>query len=312
MQPTKKKKPTHWRFLGMFALLLLVSGTLIWWIAHPHLLDSPALEEADLLLRLALAGLLLVAVLGATAACLQRGYTHPIHQLVDYVRDQREGKAGEPPTALVGRDDDIGLLSQEIQQLLDTLREQNERLLKQTLNDPLTGLGNRRLLEQRLDVALPLSRRRMAPLSALMVDVDHFKDYNDHYGHPAGDECLVEIANVLRDTFRRETDIVVRLGGEEFLVVLLDVDLDEAMRLAEAMRTMLQAVGIPHVRSSAAPVVTVSIGVATALPGTPIDVESLIACADSALYQCKAKGRNCSVSSIVDRQMLESVNLPTA
>ncbi|MCG7598216.1 GGDEF domain-containing protein [Halomonas sp. McH1-25] len=310
MQSTTHNKSTHRRFLVVFAALLLVAGTLMWCIAH----DTPRLyflQATSLPLRLALSAAVLIAALVATVLFLQRCFTRPVHDLVEYVRQQREGNATSPPRSLLQRDDDIGLLTNEIQSLLDTLREQNERLLEQTLNDPLTGLGNRRLLEQRLDVALPLSRRRMAPLSALMVDVDHFKDYNDHYGHPAGDECLVEIANVLRDTFRRETDIVVRLGGEEFLVVLLDVGLDEAMRLAEAMRSMLQAVGIPHEKSSAAPVVTVSIGVATALSGTPIDVETLIACADSALYQCKAKGRNCSVASIVDPQMLESLPLST-
>jgi diguanylate cyclase (GGDEF)-like protein len=308
MQPTKHNKPTHRRFLVVFAALLLVSCTLIWWIAHDTR-QFDLLKEAHVPLRLALSGMVLLAALAATVLFLKRSFTHPVHDLVEYVRQQRNGNDAAPPKSLRERNDDIGLLTNEIQGLLDTLRKQNERLLEQTLNDPLTGLGNRRLLEQRLEIALPLSRRRMAPLSALMVDVDHFKDYNDHYGHPAGDECLVEIANVLRDTFRRETDIVVRLGGEEFLVVLLDVGLDEAMRLAEAMRSMLQAVGIPHEKSSAAPVVTVSIGVATALPGTPIDVESLIACADSALYQCKAKGRNCSVSSIVDKHMLETMQL---
>lgn len=293
------------RFLPAFAGLLLVSGTLLWHLAQPS--PDPAIATG-LTVRLGGAVLLLGATLLVTIALLKHHFSRPLHQLVDYVKCQHDGTEAEPPKALLGRGDDIALLTGEIQRLLETLREQNDKLLEQSLNDPLTGLGNRRLLEQRLDVALPLSRRRMAPLSALMIDVDHFKQYNDRYGHPAGDECLVEIANVLRDIFRRETDIVIRLGGEEFLVVLLDVDLDEAMRLAEAMRGMLQAVGIPHDSSTTAPVVTVSIGVATAKPGTPIDVESLVACADSALYQCKAKGRNRSVSCIVDVDMLEPSN----
>lgn len=262
--------------------------------------------------RIGGAGLLLGATLLVTIALLKHYFSRPLHQLVDYVKCQHGDAEVAPPAALLGRGDDIALLAGEIQRLLETLREQNDKLLEQSLNDPLTGLGNRRLLEQRLDVALPLSRRRMAPLSALMIDVDYFKDYNDHYGHPAGDACLVEIAAVLRDIFRRETDIVIRLGGEEFLVVLLDIDLDEAMRLAEAMRSMLQAVGILHARSAAAPVVTVSIGVATAKPGTPIDVERLVACADSALYQCKAQGRNRSVGCIVEAGLpTGSSSLPT-
>lgn len=292
------------RFLLAFASLLLAAGALLWFIARPA---SSAffglLAELSLGARLCLAGGLLLATLTMSVALVQRQVARPLDQLVDYVRRQQNGDQGEPPRALMGRQDQIALLTGEIQRLLDTLREQNDKLLEQTLNDPLTGLGNRRLLEQRLDIALPLSRRRMAPLSALMIDVDHFKAYNDHYGHPAGDDCLLEIANVLRDIFRRDTDIVVRLGGEEFIVVLLDIDLDEAVQLAEAMRGMLQAVGIPHATSPTAPVVTVSIGVATAQPGTPIDVENLIACADTALYQCKAMGRNCITSCIVNTDM---------
>lgn len=290
------------QFIPAFAGLLLIAGTLLWLIAQPPW-PSPAGADASLGVRLGLAILLLACTLIATIVLLKRGFARPLNQLVDYVKSRHDGTDVAPPPALLAREDDISLLTGEIHRLLETLREQNEKLLEQSHNDPLTGLGNRRLLEQRLNTALPLSRRRMAPLSALMIDVDHFKAYNDRYGHPAGDDCLIDIANVLRDIFRRDTDIVVRLGGEEFIVVLLDVDLTEAVRLAEAMRSMLQAVGIPHETSPTAPVVTVSIGVATAQPGTPIDVENLIACADAALYQCKAKGRNCTTSCIVNPDM---------
>lgn len=301
MRSIKKKTLFNPRFVLIFAGLLSVSGTLLWHIARSgEFASAEALLKSDSIPRSAWAALVLFFALLATLFFLYSSFTRPIHQLVEYVESQRHGTGAPPPAFLLERNDDIGLLSQEIQRLLQTLRDQNERLLEQSLNDPLTGLGNRRLLEQRLDVVLPINRRRMAPLSVLMVDVDHFKDYNDLYGHPAGDDCLQVIADVLRDAFRRETDIVVRLGGEEFLVVLLDIDLDEATRLAEAMRSMLQAIGLPHGKSSAADVVTVSIGVATAKPGTPIDVERLIASADAALYQCKAKGRNCSVGCIVD------------
>lgn len=285
----------------------MVAGILLWFIARQAPSASLGVfAELGVSARLGLAGGLLLATLMASVTLVQRQVTRPLNQLVDYVRRQQDGDQGEPPRALIGRQDQIALLTDEIQRLLNTLREQNEQLLEQTLNDPLTGLGNRRLLEQRLNTALPLSRRRMAPLSALMIDVDHFKPYNDYYGHPAGDDCLLEIANVLRDIFRRDTDIVVRLGGEEFIVVLLDVNLDEAVQLAEGMRGMLQAVGIPHEKSPTAAVVTVSIGVATAQPGTPIDVENLIACADAALYQCKARGRNCITSCIVNSDMTTS------
>lgn len=277
---------------GLFA----IAGALLWQLAQ-QAIPFAAVRLAGV------AGLFIVTLVIAVIL-VERQVARPIHELAAYVKGQRDGSIDEAPARLLRRADEIGLLTGEIQRMLRTLKEQNERLVEQTLNDPLTGLGNRRLLDTRLDIALPMSRRRMLPVSALMIDVDHFKAYNDHYGHPAGDECLLEIANVLRDTFRRETDILIRLGGEEFLVVLLDVDMEESLRLAEAMRGMLQLVGIPHEKSSAAEVVTVSIGVATVEPGTPLDVEDLIACADSALYQCKASGRNCSIHRIVNAETL--------
>lgn len=214
-------------------------------------------------------------------------YRRPLHALLAGIESGYGELPGAPGAAPV-----VARLAVKVQALKDS----NHRLHQQTIKDPLTGLGNRRLLEQRLEIALPMSRRWMHAVSALMIDVDHFKDYNDLYGHQAGDDCLLVIANVLRDTFRRDTDIVVRLGGEEFLVVLLDASEDDATRLAEAMRGMLQAVGLPHQGSLVADVVTVSIGVSTTAPGEPVSVEDMIATADAALYECKAHGRNCVIS----------------
>ncbi|MDW5375329.1 GGDEF domain-containing protein [Halomonas sp. HP20-15] len=292
------------RLLSTFSGLFVIVGAALWLLARA---DSLQLGAAITENRIALLAILLLSFILIAGVLISRQYIQPLHRLVDYVKDQHDGEPIAPPASLLERHDDIAYLTREIEKLLLSLREKNQQLLEQTLNDPLTGLGNRRLLEQRLEIALPLSRRRMSPLSALMIDVDHFKLYNDHYGHPAGDDCLLEIANVLRDIFRRETDIVVRLGGEEFLVVLLDVDLSEATRLAEAMLSMLQAVGVPHETSPTAEVVTVSIGVATAAPGTPIDLDSLLTCADAALYQCKAEGRNRTVSSLVDERCAETL-----
>ncbi|WP_192034634.1 GGDEF domain-containing protein [Halomonas sp. YLGW01] len=243
-----------------------------------------------------------IALLLPMAACsvalaawwwVEHLYRRPLKRLINHL------DAVEPPAigeALPSGPAPQGTLIDQLNQRIIRLNDMNHRLQEQAIKDPLTGLGNRRLLEQRLDIALPLSRRWMHTISALVIDVDHFKEYNDLYGHQAGDECLVEIANVLRDTFRRETDIVVRLGGEEFLVVLLDADEDEAVGLAEAMRGMLQAVGIEHEASSVADVVTVSIGVAVTQTGEPLSLDAMIATADTALYACKAAGRNRVIS----------------
>ncbi|WP_458524726.1 GGDEF domain-containing protein [Onishia taeanensis] len=230
---------------------------------------------------------------------IEHHYRRPLKQLIERI-DAFEPLAESPPSPphrIVE-----GTLVNRLARRVDHLCAANRQLREQAIKDPLTGLGNRRLLEQRLDIVLPLSRRWMRSVSALMIDVDHFKEYNDLYGHQAGDECLVDIANVLRDTFRRETDIVVRLGGEEFLVVLLDADQAEAERLAEAMRGMLQAVGISHQGSEVANVVTVSIGVAITHSGAPFDLDDMIATADAALYECKETGRNRVISRHVGKR----------
>lgn len=229
---------------------------------------------------------------------VERCYRRPLKQLIADLDD-----VAMPIHSERTADSQIikGRLTERLAERIDLLHDTNRQLQEQAIKDPLTGLGNRRLLEQRLDIALPLSRRWMHAVSAMMIDVDHFKDYNDLYGHQAGDDCLVEIANVLRDTFRRDTDIVVRLGGEEFLVVLLDTGEDEAMRLAEAMRGMLQAVGIEHQASGTADVVTVSIGVAITPSGVPVSLDDIIATADAGLYACKEAGRNQVLSRAVSR-----------
>ena len=299
----------HRYILPALVCQLVVSGLLLWWHAHSYLAPSGAFFSAGLLALLSSLGALFLTLLVVLVILLQRYFLHRVHLLVNYVKHQQEGPVSTPPTELYENTDDITVLTTEIHRLLETLCSQNVLLRVQSLIDPLTGLGNRRLLDQRLEMTLPITRRRMAPLSMLMIDVDYFKQYNDRYGHAAGDTCLVEIANVLRDIFRRETDIVIRHGGEEFLVVLLDADEAIAMELAEAMRGMLQAVGIPHAASPSDQVVTVSIGVATAEAGTPIDTESLIACADSALYRCKAQGRNRVLSCEMPPGMLD--NLPS-
>lgn len=225
---------------------------------------------------------------------LNRRLLAPVRRLADHVRFAHEFRdmPQQVPFDLSRRSDAVGLLTQNLQKLIEESRSDHAALLEQTLNDPLTGLGNRRMLESQLDVLVPLSRRLSCTVSAMMIDVDHFKAFNDHYGHPAGDVCLVDIAGVLKDTFRRETDVVVRLGGEEFLVLLINTGKDEAWALADAMRAMIQALGIPHEYSSVASVVTVSVGVATSPHGLLIDIDDMIAHADEALYDCKARGRN--------------------
>ncbi|WP_082700417.1 sensor domain-containing diguanylate cyclase [Magnetospirillum sp. XM-1] len=166
--------------------------------------------------------------------------------------------------------------------------------------DGLTGIANRRTFNETLGLEWRRAARSGTPLSLLMIDVDHFKAYNDHYGHQAGDECLRAVATALAATARRPGDLVARYGGEEFGVVLPGSTLAEAEALAEKMRLAVAALHLPHAASQTAAEVTISIGASSLHPaplsdasqGKPLDTESLIANADTALYRAKTGGRN--------------------
>jgi diguanylate cyclase (GGDEF)-like protein len=130
------------------------------------------------------------------------------------------------------------------------------------------------------------------PLAVLMVDVDHFKGFNDHYGHPEGDRCLKMVAAVARDQVRRKDDLIGRFGGEEFLVILPATDLLDAAKVAERIRQAIGAMRMPHARSGIADIVTVSIGVSAGRISDGISTEELVRAADNALYEAKRMGRN--------------------
>ena len=163
--------------------------------------------------------------------------------------------------------------------------------------DHLTGLANRRDLEEVMEREWRRAIRDSTPISVLSIDIDHFKKFNDAYGHPGGDEALRAVAAALRDATKRAGDLVARMGGEEFVACLPQTDLHGAQTAADTMRQAVERLQIPH-RRAAAGVVTVSIGCATARhPATLAgQVRTLIAAADRALYDAKAAGRNHVVS----------------
>jgi len=145
-------------------------------------------------------------------------------------------------------------------------KAQSDLLRDLSHRDPLTGIANRRALEERLSSEWRRAARHQVPLSLLMLDVDHFKAYNDHYGHIAGDVCLERVAEVLAQTIGRAEDLVARYGGEEFAALLAGSGPEEALALAEKVRAAVQDLAIPHARSSASDWVSVSIGVASVQP----------------------------------------------
>jgi diguanylate cyclase (GGDEF)-like protein len=172
----------------------------------------------------------------------------------------------------------------------DTLRRERSALQTLAWTDALTGVANRRALDQALGAAERRSSRANQPMSVLMIDLDHFKLLNDHHGHATGDHCLRLVALALQRALVRPGDLLARYGGEEFVALLHETDPDDASVVAERLRDAVQALQIPHPHSAAG-VVTVSIGVAGS-QGTCGQLDDLISAADQALYVAKCAGRN--------------------
>jgi diguanylate cyclase (GGDEF)-like protein len=166
------------------------------------------------------------------------------------------------------------------------LQEENHTLSELASLDPLTNLANRREFDARLETLL----REPTMLSLVMIDVDHFKGYNDIHGHQAGDKCLQMISRVLQELTRGRRDIAARFGGEEFVLLLPDSDLSTACQVAERIRTSIAQLGIHHGDSPVSSVVTISAGVATSRPESTSG--DIVARADAALYKAKSEGRN--------------------
>ncbi len=158
--------------------------------------------------------------------------------------------------------------------------------------DGLTGIANRRKLNEFMELTCSYAERESLPISMIMIDIDFFKLYNDHYGHQQGDNCLIQIAGALSETLVRKTDFVARYGGEEFVCVLPNTNTDIALELAEKLRLSVMALQIPHAYSTAADCVTISLGVSTLIPTTDLSCDILIKNADEALYLSKKSGRN--------------------
>ncbi len=172
------------------------------------------------------------------------------------------------------------------------LNHSNNELRQLSNLDTLTGIANRRWLEAHLAEMAERSLHAGVPLAVMMVDVDHFKGFNDHYGHPEGDRCLKMVAAVARDQVRRKDDLIGRFGGEEFLVILPGTDLLDATKVAERMRHAIAAMNLPHARSDVAETVTVSIGVSAGRICDGVSTDELVRAADNALYEAKRLGRN--------------------
>lgn len=183
------------------------------------------------------------------------------------------------------------------------LLELSGQLAELSLQDALTGVANRRRFDEVLEREWGRARRQRSPLALLFIDVDHFKAYNDHYGHQAGDDGLRAIALALVESGRRESDLVARYGGEEFVLLLPDTDEAGALGAARRIQTFLAQAALPH---ETAPLgrVTASIGVAVCVPSVESVPAGLVAAADKAVYRAKKNGRDCIVLASRDEEAM--------
>ena len=185
---------------------------------------------------------------------------------------------------------------QELRVLQQKLEASNAVLRQLSTQDGLTGLSNRRHFDEESEREWRRCLRSDKDLSLVMIDVDGFKSYNDHYGHQAGDDCLRMVAQTLKNTMLRPGDIVARYGGEEFAIVLPETDLVGAGAVAERLREQVSALALSHEKSPCSDHVTISLGVASIRPkGKTPEVPRLIQDADRALYRAKRSGRNRAV-----------------
>ncbi|NPU90592.1 MAG: diguanylate cyclase [Gammaproteobacteria bacterium] len=173
-----------------------------------------------------------------------------------------------------------------------TLKSQADALHRQAMLDGLTGLYNRAYFHEHLELEWRRHQRQQVPLGFALLDVDHFKAFNDQYGHVAGDACLRRVAEALKASTRRPAEFVVRYGGEEFAIVMPNTPREEIGRFGEWICRQVQDLAIPHEGSSAAPVVTISAGLAVLVPTPDRTWSDLIERADRALYRAKQEGRN--------------------
>jgi diguanylate cyclase (GGDEF)-like protein len=205
-------------------------------------------------------------------------------RLRDALADAKRARS-EVISVLVSREDEVRARTKE-------LAAANAALERLSRVDPLTGIANRRWFAEALEREWRACLRDREPITVILIDIDHYKAYNDLYGHQAGDECLSRVAQILAGSLHRPHDLLARYGGEEFAAVVTEVDADRAMLLAERLRLAVQSLGVPHKGGGSSGVLTASVGVATVVPDPAMSQELPLRLADRALYAAKDAGRN--------------------
>lgn len=173
------------------------------------------------------------------------------------------------------------------------LKSHSDQLSIEATTDSLTGAFNRRFFDNRYSAEFSRAQRQELPLALLMLDVDYFKDYNDHYGHPAGDRALIAVVKSIQLQLNRASDVLTRYGGEEFAVILPDCGTEGSMAVAKKLLDAINKLDIPHSKSKISDHLTISIGISIKLPNTNCNQPHMLEAVDIALYRAKHNGRNC-------------------
>lgn len=183
-----------------------------------------------------------------------------------------------------------------------TLKFQSDVMRKLVFLDGLTGVFNRRYFDRQLSMEVARSVRNKSPMALILLDVDFFKLFNDRYGHLAGDDCLRQIATAIKNALRRPADLVARYGGEEFVCILPETSFEDGMAMAQVLESRVRQLALPHDRSEASEVVTISLGVAGRVAGSPSDAQTLVALADEQLYKAKHSGRGRACGALLAQE----------
>ena len=268
--------------------------------AHERLYSNRLFDES-LLAQILVAILALAGFYGY----LNASTINPLDRLIQVIHwVSKTGNYGKRTGITVKND--IGRLAIQLEKMLELINSQrqellshNRRLQELSDTDQLTGLSNRRYLESLIYEMEDSPASSAMAVSLLVIDIDHFKLYNDHYGHAAGDRTIRQIAHLLNGLTHSATDHLARYGGEEFILVLHHTGPEDARAVAERLKESVRQLAIPHVDSPVAPVLTLSIGVATKPEGVPFRYSLLFNAADQALYQAKREGRNTVRSDVL-------------
>lgn len=269
-----------------------------------YVVNKESMQEASKVNELAAQYSKLTIIAGIFAVILTLGVIYYLHQRIVLrlvALSSQVSIASKTPGAVIDikGNDEIAKLADTFSLYLERVKEQESALLNMTLTDPLTGIPNRRAFERKLSETIELAIRNKWTVTVILIDVDFFKLYNDHYGHAGGDACLRLVANELNKTILRQSDFCGRFGGEEFICILPNTGADAAKIIAEKLRYAIEELKIPHVKSTINDYVTISLGTSTLSFNHNSDLtkEILILEADKALYQAKAQGRNRSCFS---------------